>query len=73
MKPTQGQLKKEWRSIYKGWIKRGGPKDEVSPVMRLARKYKIPCQEVKRILDRPDHWGQQGKPDFLRHDGRHEL
>lgn len=56
MKPTQERLKKEWRAIYKGWLKRGCPKDEVPPAMRLAIKYKIPCQEVLEAVGR---WRRQ--------------
>ena len=70
---TQERLRAEWKAIYRGWQKGGCPKDQDSPVLRLAKKHKISCQEVKRILDRPDHWGAQGKPLFLRYDGRHET
>lgn len=50
--PTPERLKREWRAIFKGWERRGFPKDEKSPALRLAEKYKMPCQEVLKTVGR---------------------
>jgi len=61
--PTAERVRKEWKAIYRGWERRGKPKDEVSPAMRLATKYKISCQRVFELVGRYKHDPRWPRPN----------